>query len=92
MPKPTSREPYEKPSVTVIDVQALLDSCLTREGKLYARFNSLADRFATLLDQLVAAEVELQGLSEEVDRVLADLQKVKFALEVAAGGTVQGQG
>lgn len=78
MPAPTSKEPYEKPAVTQVDLGNLMNECDRQEGEVYRRFTDLAQRVEVFFDQLVAFEVELQSLSEALDASKLTFAKVQF--------------
>lgn len=71
----SAKQPYEKPGVSQAQIRQLLEVCFATEGNVYRRFNDLADK-------LEDVQRELLNLSQLLDKVSVDIQKVDFAVEV----------
>jgi len=85
MPTPTSKEPYEKPTVTIISISELTGDIERLEGELYRRFSCLADRYEDHLDKLQAFEVELRSCSEGLDDLKQRLNRVRLFAAIQEG-------
>lgn len=68
-----SRKPYEKPTITEIDVGHLLEEAGTNAHAAIARFNHAKSSMETLV-------TDLGLVSQELDRAVVELDKARLAL------------
>lgn len=85
MPEPTSKEPYEKPTVTRISIIDLVADVERKEGEIYRRFSCLADKYDDYLDKLQAFEVELRSCSEALDELRQNLNRAQLLAAIQEG-------
>ncbi len=81
----TEREPYEKPSVTVLNLDAVLDEAVVILQDSVSKIHTLERRLETILADVEAISALRADAMLDVEKAEELITKVRTALEVKSG-------